>query len=137
MTDLENAIKNLSGHTLSLCKNGNIITSDKRGISPMINYLQEETDLNGYSAADRVVGKAVAMLLIKAGIKEVFAQTLSRKALAILNAHSIAVYYNKLTDFIINRDKTGMCPMEKTVENIDNIEDGYKALVCKLNEMRN
>lgn len=136
MTDLENAIKNLSGHTLSLCKNGNIITSDKRGIAPMINYLQEEKDLNGYSAADRVVGKAVAMLLIKAGIKEIFAQTLSRRALAILNAHSITVYYNELTDFIINRDKTGMCPMEKTVENIDNIEDGYKALVCKLNEMK-
>lgn len=136
MTDLENAIKNLSGHTLSLCKNGNIITSDKRGIAPMINYLQEEKDLNGYSAADRVVGKAVAMLLIKAGIKEIFAQTLSRRALAILNAHSVAVYYNELTDFIINRDRTGMCPMEKTVENIDDIEDGYKALVCKLNEIK-
>lgn len=136
MTDLENAIKNLSGHTLSLCKDGNVITSDNRGIAPMINYLQEEKDLKGYSAADRVVGKAVAMLLIKAGIKEIFAQTLSRKALAILNTHNIVVYYNELTDFIINRDKTGMCPMEKAVENINNIEQGYKTLVCKLNEIK-
>ena len=40
MTDIELAKENLSGHTLALCKDGNIITSDKRGVAPMVDFLR-------------------------------------------------------------------------------------------------
>ena len=56
MTDLEQAKLNLNGHTLSLCKGENRITSDKRGISPMVNLLCGNVSLSGWSAADLVVG---------------------------------------------------------------------------------
>ena len=36
--------------------------------------------------------------------------------------------YNVLTDKIINRAKTGICPMEATVLNIEDFEKGYLAL---------
>ena len=34
MTDLETATKMLAGHTLALCKAGEVVTSDLKGISP-------------------------------------------------------------------------------------------------------
>ena len=77
MTDLETATKMLAGHTLALCKAGEVVTSDLKGISPMLRLLGEGRDLSGFSAADLVVGKAAAMLFVKANIKAVFARTLS------------------------------------------------------------
>ena len=50
-----------------------VITSDKRGVAPMLDFLREGKRFVGYSAADRVVGKSAAMLFIKAGIKEIYA----------------------------------------------------------------
>lgn len=136
MTDLEIAISKLADHTLALCKNGELITSDKRGIAPMLEYIRENKDLNGYSAADKVVGKAAAMLFIKAGIKEVYAQTLSVNAQALLSKNGIKACCGELTKFIVNRDKTGMCPMEKAVENIEDIDEGFERLVKRLEEMK-
>lgn len=46
----------------------------------MMALLAEGKDLTGFSAADRVVGKAAAMLFVKAKIKELFAKTISRSA---------------------------------------------------------
>ena len=77
MTDLQTAITHLAGHTLALCKGEDILTSDKRGVAPMLGWIREGRDLHGYTAADRVVGKAGAMLFVKAGVCEIYAQTLS------------------------------------------------------------
>lgn len=136
MTDIEIAVKNLSGHTLALCKCGEVITSDKRGIAPMADFIREGYNLFGYSAADRVVGKAAAMLFVKAGIKEVFAQTLSESAKDFMEKHGIAVSYEKLTDYIVNRNKDGMCPMESVVFDIQDVDEGVVKLQAKLEEMR-
>ena len=68
MTDIEIAVNNLSGHSICLCRNGESFTDDGRGISPMMRFLAEGMELNGYSAADVIVGKAAAMLFVKAGI---------------------------------------------------------------------
>ncbi len=43
MNDLEAAIKNLEGHTLALCKDGNIIVSDKRGVAPSFQGIVQPT----------------------------------------------------------------------------------------------
>ncbi len=40
--------------------------------------------------------------------------------------------YKILTDKIINRSGTGICPMEETVSNIEDCEQGYVALKEKL-----
>lgn len=60
MTDLELAKRNLAGHTICLCKDGKLLTSDKRGISPMMDFIEEGRDVTGYSVADKIVGKAAA-----------------------------------------------------------------------------
>lgn len=132
MTDLQKAKSALSGHSIALCKGDDIIISDKRGIAPMVGFIAEGKDLNGYSAADLVVGKAAAMLFIKAGVAAVYAQTLSESGKAMLECYGVPVEYFTLTQKIINRDKTDICPMERAVLNTDDIEEGYNLIKQKL-----
>ncbi len=132
MTDLEKAVKALDGHTIALCKGENIITSDKKGISPMIGFIDDGADLRGYSASDLVVGKAAAMLFVKAGIKEVFAKNLSKSGKEYLEKHGITVKFDVLTDKILNRSGDGICPMECAVSDTDDFDDGYRLIKEKL-----
>ncbi len=136
MTDIETAVKNLDNHTLALCKDGKVITSDKRGVAPMVDFIRDGAYLSGYSAADKVVGKAAAMLFVKAGIREIYAGTLSKSAKALLDSHGVPCNYGELTERIVSRDKTGLCPMESTVSDTDDIEKGVKLIFDKLDALR-
>ncbi|WP_337674482.1 DUF1893 domain-containing protein [Huintestinicola sp.] len=95
---------------------GDIITDDGRGISPMMKFTDMGKDLKGYSAADMIVGKAAAS--------------------EYLEALHIPHSYDKLTEQIINRTGDNICPMEAAVANISDPEEGYKALFNKIQEMR-
>ena len=136
MTDIEIAKANLSGHSICLCKDGDIITDDGRGISPMMRFIHEGRDLSGYSAADVIVGKAAAMLFVKAGIVEVYGKVMSTAGRDYLIRHDIPCSWDILTERIINRKDDDICPMEKTVAELEDAEQGYLALKCKLQEMR-
>ena len=132
MTDLEIAKNNLEGHTICLCKDGNCLYSESRGISPMMTFIADGVNLTGYSVADIVVGKAAALLFIKCGIKEVYAKTLSKPAQKVLQANGIHVTFQTLTEKIINRAGTDICPMEKTVINTADPDQAYALLKTKL-----
>ena len=67
MTDIEIAKKHLDGHSICLCRDNDIITDGSRGIAPMMKFIASGKNLQGYSAADIIVGKAAAMLFVKAG----------------------------------------------------------------------
>lgn len=136
MTDLEIAKANLKGHSICLCKNGEYFTDDGRGISPMMSFIAEGRELTGFSAADQIVGKAAAMLFVKAGIVSVYGKTMSESGKAYLEANNIPCSYDILTDRIINRQGTDICPMEKAVADINDANEGYKKLVFALNELR-
>lgn len=128
MTDILTAKRELAGHTLCLCKDGRCLYSDKRGIAPLMEFMQEGVDLRGFSAADVVVGAAAAWLMVKAGIREVFARTLSQSGQRILTAHGIAHTYETLAPHIIDRTGTDICPMEKAVTNARDAEEAYAVL---------
>ena len=136
MRDLDTAKLHLDGHSICLCKDSDIMTDDSRGIAPMMKLIAAGTDLQGYSAADLIVGKAAAMLFVKAGIISVFGKVMSVPALDYLKQHDIHAEYDTLTERIINRLGTDICPMEKTVAEISDAEQGYEALKQKLAELR-
>ena len=46
MTDIEKAKQSLAGHTIALCKGGDIVTSDKRGIAPMLGFIAENQKID-------------------------------------------------------------------------------------------
>lgn len=135
MTDLQTAKDNLSGHTICLCKDGDCIYSEKRGIAPMMGFIADGINLQGYSVADIVVGKAAAMLFVKCGIAGVFAKNLSVGGKEVLKNFGIPFEYEVLTEKIMNRDGTDICPMEKTVRDCENPEEAYKLLAEQVKRM--
>lgn len=137
MTDLEIAKNALSGHSIALVKGGEIITSDKRGVAPLVDFLSEGRTFDGFSAADLVVGKAAAMLFVKAGVKSVYAKVISQAGKDFLERKGVEVTFGEITEKIMNRLKTDVCPMEKNVAEIEDFEQGFIALKSKLDELRN
>ncbi len=136
MTDLQTAKNNLAGHTVCLCKDGECLYSEKRGIAPMMDFIESGVDLFGFSVADLVVGKAAALLFVKCGIKEVFAKTLSENGKKVLEKNAILCEYETLTEKIINRFGTDICPMEKAVANTDEAEEAYRILKNTMQKLR-
>ncbi|MDE7379453.1 MAG: DUF1893 domain-containing protein [Clostridia bacterium] len=136
MTDLQVAKLRLAGNTICLCKKGECLYSVRRGISPIMGFIESGVNLRGYSVADTVVGKAAALMFVKCGIKYVFAKTMSEHGRKILERNGIYYEYEILTERIINRTGTDMCPMEKAVTSTDDPEEAYAILKNKLNELK-
>lgn len=131
MTDIKLAIKSLAGHTLALVKDGELLTSNMRGVAPMVELIRGGTDLSGFSAADKVVGKAAAMLFVKAGIKAVYAENISVSAKVFLSKQGVDFSFKNEAEYIVNRDNTGLCPMESAVLNTDDIDEGVRLIFEK------
>ena len=136
MTNLEKAKNNLGEHKISIVSSTLSLTSDLRGVMPIIDFINKGYDLSGASVADLVVGKAAAMLFIKAGIKDVDTIIISKPALKVLEEHHITVKYEKLVDNLINRDKTGLCPFESLVLDVDDVSIAYKLIIEKLESFK-
>lgn len=120
MNNLEKAKKLLleSEYTCVLCSDDDIMTSTKRGVAPLLQWLDEGKNLSGYTAADKVIGKGAAFLYVLLGIKEIYANVISRRALETLEKNNISVTYKTLAEAIRNRDNTGFCPIETAVSEI-------------------
>lgn len=136
MTDIEKAKSLLiNDKTLVFVKGDDVVYSSLSGIKPLITFLNEGINLEGYSLADKIIGKAQAMLCVKAKIREVYGKVISKGGQKILEKYGIPYTYDTLTDEIINRKGTDVCPMEKIVTNIENIEEAYLVLKEKIREM--
>lgn len=118
---------------LALVKGDQVITSEKRGISFLLS-LAYENKYQGYSAADKIVGKAAAFLYVIMQVENVYGETITKRAVEILRQANINVEYKILTENIINRTNTGLCPMELIVLNIEDKEEAFMALKKKINE---
>ncbi len=129
MTDIQRAISLLTAGVSCVFVKGDVmIRSCERGIVPVLTPLEEGSDLCGFSVADRIVGKAAALLFVNAGIVAVHAAVLSMPGKRVLEDHGIAVSYDVLTDHIVNRQNNGMCPMEAAVLSIDDSAEAYAVL---------
>lgn len=128
--DLDNARALLasSGCTCVLCKEKQIYTSTQRGVAPLLAWLDGGTDLQGFSAADKVVGKAAAFLYCLLGVRAVYAPVMSKAALQVFTDHGIAASCDELSEGIINRRKDGPCPMESATKDIHDPEAALRAV---------
>ncbi|WP_303011059.1 DUF1893 domain-containing protein [uncultured Bacteroides sp.] len=94
--------------------NGNKIrTFTRRGVIDLYDLLVQEPDyLKGAVIADKVVGKGAAALMVLGGIKEVYADIISSKALSLFRKYGVKVGFAQEVPFIWNRARTGGCPVE-------------------------
>ena len=70
--------------TCALCQGDTVFTSTLRGVKPLLNFLEAGTDLQGFCAADKVVGKGAAFLYCLLGVRAVYAPVMSQAALEVL-----------------------------------------------------
>lgn len=135
--DIEKA-KNIleGGATCVLCLGESVYRSEKSGISPMLDYLSEGMRFDGYSVADKIVGKAAAMLFVLAGVREVYGEVVSQAALPVFEKHRVECTWGTLTEHIVNRRGDGICPMERTVAELDDPSECFLALIKKREELR-
>lgn len=127
--DLEKAKTYLEkeGCTCVLCREDILCSSRDRGVRPLLAFFDSGKDFSGFSAADKVVGKATAFLYCLLGVRAVHAGVLSNAAAAVLTQANIDFSCDHRVAGIRNRDNSGPCPMENATKDIS---DPYLALTA-------
>ena len=111
-----------------LMKDGKIIDKTSGiGVKPILGFLESDS-LKGVQVADKVIGKAAAMLLTLGGVTYVHGEIMSKSGQAYLQKNGIDNSHGLLVENIINRDGTDLCPLEKSVVEIDDLQEGYQAI---------
>ena len=92
-----------------------ILTSSERGVKALLDILESKSISKGAFAADKVVGKAAAMIYTLLGIKALYANVISAGAKEIIESNGIILECDNVVPYIVNRAGDGMCPMEEAV----------------------
>lgn len=94
-------------------KNHGIITTySKPGVRDLEHLLDHEPDvLKGATIADKVIGKAAAAMVVVGGVKELYAEVMSKRAIPFLDCAGIAYTYGTLVDTI--KEEGDRCQLEK------------------------
>ena len=128
MTSLEQAKSLLitTNSTIVVVLNGEVFTSQERGVKPLLHLLTEKKCfLKGASVADKVIGKAAALLMVLGEIKEVHTLIISEPAIKVFEKYNIPCFYDKKVDRIVNRTGDGLCPMETLCLDVENPQEAF------------
>lgn len=137
MSDIENAKQILASgnYTCVLCKDNEVHTSNERGVKPLVAWYESGHKFNGFSAADKVVGRGAAFLYVLLGVNSIYADVISSPALELLKNHKIRVEYGTEVEHIINRRGDGICPFELAVMDINNADAAYLIIQNKIKKI--
>ena len=92
---------------------GRVAEFRRKGVVDLYTLVASDPDfLRGGMLADRVIGRGAALLAVKGGVAEVFADTISQHALDVLDAAAVRYSYGRLVPYIINWAGDGMCLVE-------------------------
>ena len=115
-----------SASTIAVISNGEVFTSHERGVKPLLFLLKEKKEfLKGASVADKVIGKAAALLMALGEIKEVHTLIISEPAIKVFEKHNIPCFYDKKVTRIVNRTGDGLCPMETLCLDVENPQEAF------------
>ena len=124
MRDIELAKKMLDEKNLTLCivkDNKVIFKSRNKGVEPLYHISTHDKEIyENASLADRVTGKAAAIICRELGFKEITTEVISETAFHILK--DINPEYRKKVPYIKNRNKDDKCPVERLSENIEDFD---------------
>lgn len=131
MNDLEIAKTQLHRKelTLAIVKNGGVLfETHSHRISGFLGAIEKfGAILEGAAVADRVAGKAIALLCVYAKISDVYAEVLSEKAKAVFEENGIRHEWKALVKNVLDLNKSGVCPFEKAAADISDPEKSYRA----------
>jgi hypothetical protein len=113
--------------SMSIVKHWRIIFETKsHGVAGFVEAIERvKSRLRDASVADRVLGRAIALLCVYAKVKSVYAETVSMTAKAILESNTICLEHRMLVDRILSADRTKTCPFEQLIGESTNPSEAY------------
>lgn len=107
------------GESIVVARHGVFVARAKgAGIGPAMEMLDSQR-LRGSIVFDKIVGRAAAAIFVEGGARKACALVMSEGAKKLLEAHGVEAVAVKTVEKIVNRSKTGECPMERAVKNLD------------------
>ena len=121
-----------------LVKDDMIVASENgRGVAPLLRlYDTKPEHFMDSTLVDKVIGRAAASIAVAGGAKCVYASIMSEGAEKFLLSHGVKAVAKVMTAEIENRTKTGICPFENAVKDIDDVDamlSAIRDLSAKLN----
>ena len=130
MNDLEKAKSLLiQNHlTLIIIKRGETLFETKSNrISGFLNAIEQlGKKLEDAAVADKVAGKAVALLCVYSGINAVYAEILSTKAKEVFEKNRITHQWKTLVENILDQNRQDTCPFEKEAKTVTSPNEAYE-----------
>ena len=134
MTELKSMLQRDDVRGVVRSANGTLRVFHRQGVADLFELLSHEPQiLEGASVADRVIGRGAALLMVKGGVREVFAYVISQPALDILREADIPTSFATLQPNIINRTGTDICPIEKLTAATTDPDEAYRLIGDFLN----
>jgi len=114
--------------TLAIVKNGEVLfETGSHRISGFLGAIEKfGAKLEGAAVADRVAGKAIALLCVYVKISDVYAEVLSEKAKAVFEENGVRHEWKELVKNVLDLNKSGVCPFEKLAADISDPKDAYR-----------
>jgi len=115
---------------LAIAKRGSIIfETSSHGIGGLLRAIEElNTEMADSSVADRIVGKAAALLCLYSGVFAVFAVTASEKGIQALRVNNVSCKFENVVPYILDSRKSGICPFENLVTDVSDPKEAYEKL---------
>lgn len=90
--------------------------------------------LRGTIVADKIIGRAAALLIVYMEAAEAHAALISAAAKEVLNRYGLSYYFAKEVQSIKSRDGVIICPFERLVKEISDPEEAYERIKAKMAE---
>ncbi|MBQ7449581.1 MAG: DUF1893 domain-containing protein [Paludibacteraceae bacterium] len=129
--DGQDLLKTLNENGLSLLvrNHGTTTMHQNKGVRDLLQLLADQPDrLKGAVVADKMIGKAAAALMIEGGVKEVHTNLICSPALKLLNDAKVKVVYAEEVPMILNRDRSGQCPIDSQIDGVESLSECLKIL---------
>ncbi|GEM_PF-1017337 len=129
--DGEDMLRTLNENRLSLLVRNKGITTQhqNRGVQDLLQLITEQPDrLQGAVVADKIIGKAAAALMAKGGVKAVYTNIICTAARELFEAEGILVTAKEEVPQILNRDRSGQCPIDATLNEAKTVDECVEIL---------
>lgn len=126
-----------------------VYESDGKGLAPILEKmdLRKKYFKDAY-VADRVVGKAAAMLLVASGARGIYGEVMSESAKKFMetvmydrtmgrnNAKLVEFEAKTVVPYIKNAKNSGLCPMENAVLELERFDEAYDILKAQHEQLQ-
>ena len=101
-----------------------LTTHANRGIQDLLQLISEQPErLKGAVVADKIIGKSAAAIMIVGGVKQVHTNIICTPARELFEANGVQVFANEEVPMIMNRNRSGMCPMDTQINEVESVEE--------------